>query len=113
MKEFVAILKNELIKIKIERTVCLKVLAEDISKIISERIKTLKSYTISKLKNLNPDLIPASYTFEEYKKDFNALLRSQYIAQTPEMLAFLKERPSALKDFKQENPDLFNDADKA
>jgi len=66
-----------------------------------------------KFKNLNPDLIPASYTFEEYKKDFNALLRSQYIAQTPEMLAFLKESPSTLKNFKQENPDLFNDADKA
>jgi len=66
-----------------------------------------------KLKNLNPDLIPASYTFEEYKKDFNALLRSQYIAQTPEMLAFLKEKPSALEDFKKENPDLFNEADKA
>ena len=65
-----------------------------------------------RFKNLNPDLIPASYTFEEYKKDFNALLRSQYIAQTPEMLAFLKERPSALEDFKKENPDLFNEADK-
>ena len=66
-----------------------------------------------RFKNLNPDLIPASYTFEEYKKDFNALLRSQYIAQTPEMIAFLKERPSALEDFKKENPDLFNEADKA
>ena len=64
-------------------------------------------------KDLNPDLIPASYTFEEYKKDFNTLLRSQYIAQTPEMLAFLKERPSALEDFKKENPDLFNEVDKA
>ena len=66
-----------------------------------------------KLKKLNPDLIPASYTFEEYKKDFNALLRSQYIAQTPEMLAFLKESASTLENFKQENSDLFNDADKA
>ena len=66
-----------------------------------------------KFKNLNPDLIPTSYTFEEYKKDFNALLRSQYIAQTPEMLAFLKESASTLENFKQENPDLFNDADKA
>ena len=66
-----------------------------------------------KFKNLNPDLIPASYTFEEYKKDFNALQRSQYIAQTPEMLAFLKESASTLENFKQENPDLFNDADKA
>ena len=66
-----------------------------------------------KFKNLNPDLIPASYTFEEYKKDFNALLRSQYIAQTPEMLAFLKESASTLENFKQENPDLFNEADKA
>ena len=66
-----------------------------------------------RFKNLNPDLITASYTFEEYKKDFNALLRSQYIAQTPEMIVFLKERPSALEDFKKENPDLFNEADKA
>ena len=66
-----------------------------------------------KFKGLNPDLIPASYTFEEYKKDFNALLRSQYIAQTPEMIALLKKSPSTLKDFKKENPDLFNEADKA
>ena len=75
----------------------------------------LKNFPVyfEKLKNLNPDLIPASYTFEEYKKDFNTLLRNQYIAQTPEMLAFLKERPSALEHFKQENPDLFNEADKA
>ena len=77
-----------------------------------EFLKKFPEY-FEKLKNLNPDLIPASYTFEEYKKDFNALQRSQYIAQTPEMIAFLKNTLGALKDFKQENPDLFNDADKA
>ena len=65
-----------------------------------------------KLKNLNPDLIPASYTFEAYKKDFNDLLRSQYIAQTPEIIVLFKESPSVLEKFKQENPDLFNEADK-
>ena len=65
-----------------------------------------------RFKDLNPDLIPASYTFEEYKKDFNDLLRSQYIAQTPEIIVLFKESPSVLEKFKQENPDLFNEADK-
>ena len=77
-----------------------------------EFLKKFPEY-FEKLKKLNPDLIPASYTFEEYKKEFNEFKRSQYIAKTPEMIALLKESPSTLKNFKQENPDLFNDADKA
>ncbi len=77
-----------------------------------EFLKKFPEY-FEKLKKLNPDLIPASYTFEEYKKDFNEFKRSQYIAKNPEMIALLKESPSTLKNFKQENPDLFNEADKA